>query len=140
MLLKGAIMPFKDRIEQMKEDAKFKKIRTHIEKNKNTYMGVAGGFIIGGVVFHHTPQVKSVVDAYKLQINSPTTNAVSVIAANRQGPPSWVTRNKTTGDTRQSQRAMARHDGVSETDLSKHLNGQRDNVSGMEYERICLAA
>lgn len=65
---------------------------------------------------------------------------VNYIAANRQGPPSWVVRCLETGSIFTSQNAAATEMGLSAAHLSQHLNGLRDHVSGNHFERICLAA
>jgi hypothetical protein len=67
-------------------------------------------------------------------------NNVSYISADRQGPPSWVVRCKETGDIFTSQNSAAVKMNIPANNLSQHLNGVRDHVNGLHFERICLAA
>lgn len=65
---------------------------------------------------------------------------VSVISADRSGPPSWVVRCKETGDVFSSQKSAALVMDLSQSELSKHLNGMMDHVRGYHFDRICMAA
>lgn len=65
---------------------------------------------------------------------------ISFISANRQGPPSWVVRCIETGGIFTSQNAAASELGLSPSHLSAHLNGMREHVNNLHFERICLAA
>lgn len=67
-------------------------------------------------------------------------NNVSYISANRQGPPSWVVRCIETGEVFTSQAKAAIDLGVPPNELSRHLNGAIENVRGLTFERICMAA
>lgn len=121
-------------------------IKSHFERNKAAYIS---GIMFVGFAFLMTKSSSSHIDreisvtaknGVAVNGNKVMLSNVTVIAANRQGPPSWVIHNKTTGDFAPSQRAMAIHDGISESNLSQHLNGIQDSVSGMKYERVCMAA
>lgn len=67
-------------------------------------------------------------------------NNVSYISANRQGPPSWVVRCIETGEVFTSQAKAALDLGIPANELSRHLNGAMENVRGLTFERICMAA
>jgi hypothetical protein len=67
-------------------------------------------------------------------------NNVSFIAANRQGPPSWVIRCIETDEVFTSQRKASLKLGIPQDELSQQLNGIRDTVRGRTFERICLSA
>lgn len=72
--------------------------------------------------------------------NRVVINNVSYISANRQGPPSWIIRCKETGDIFTSQHAAALALGITETNISKHLNGLQEHAQGYTFERLCMAA
>lgn len=101
----------------------------------SSYTGAAGSSYTGagessngqGVTFVQ-PKAKTV------------TNNVAIIDARRQGPPSWVVRCVETGQITSSQRAMAAALGISESNISKQLNGILDHAEGYHFERICLSA
>ena len=124
-------MPLRDQIEQMKENAKYKKLIAHVERNKNTYMGVVGGFVVGGVVFHKAPQVKSIVDAYKIQINSPTTNMVSTNLQRKACPNPIPVRDKLTGEPYRSFNRAAKVTGEPISKISKDVHGFQER-----FERL----
>ena len=65
---------------------------------------------------------------------------VSYISADRQGPPSWVIRCKETGTLFTSQRMATLEMSITETNISKQLNGLQENAQGYHFERICMAA
>jgi hypothetical protein len=65
---------------------------------------------------------------------------VTVIVADRKGPPSWVIECLEDELRLPSQRAMAHAKGISPSELSAHLNGRLDNVSGLHFKRVGLAA
>ena len=121
------------------------RIKTHLRTNKKYYLVGAGGVVLGAVTvvgtFYGMGGSIQIVDAYKLQINSPTTNNVwQVIEVWRKGPPSWVVRNTKTGKLWVSQSQAALADGHSIKQMSDHLRGKLPNLNGDVYERVALAA
>jgi len=123
----------------------FDRIKGHFRENKKYYLVGTGGVILGAITvvgtFYGMGGSIQIVDAYKLQINSPTTNNVwQVIEVFRKGPPSWVVRNKTTGELFLSQAQAAAANGIDPVHMSKHLNGMLPNAGGEVYERVALAA
>ena len=136
-------------------------VKEHVYKNKKTYVAcgltaitVAGitmlvmrpriGSAIGGAA---GPAVggtgQSGVSNFISPVNvggKTTVNLSQVIEAHRQGPPSWVVRCLETGEAWASQRSAALANGLQESHLSSHLNGLRDHVNGLHFERVCLAA
>ena len=91
---------------------RFDRIKTHLQEHKKEYIAGAGGVAIGFVIFRGGPQVKSVVDAYKIQINSPTSNTV-LIELTRRHNPGIKTLNTRTGEAAASISRMAEIDEVS---------------------------
>jgi hypothetical protein len=67
-------------------------------------------------------------------------NNVSYISSNRPGPPSWVVRCLETNTIFTSQAQAALEMELLAYEISRHLNGLRDDVRGFHFERICMAA
>jgi hypothetical protein len=140
-------------------DKAFEGITNHVKRHKVAYSFGAGVAIAGitcvimrGVYSQHIgrsigmPAQGSIgvlgvsdVNIRPLSFFS-RQNVVTVIEANRQGPPSWVVRCKETLDIFPSQNAAAKEMGLARYHLSDHLNGARDHVNGFTFERICMAA
>ena len=141
---------------------KMSRVKTHFVKHKQLYLGItigAGLIMLAGITYvivRDTSQLDqrgnsvlpqrgiSVLDV-KAENSQVVTNYgsmgnVSYISANRQGPPSWVIRHVETGEIYTSQNSAATNLDISGSELSKHLNGLMDNVRGMTFERICMAA
>jgi hypothetical protein len=131
----------------MEIKSKLKKVRNHIEENRDVY--ILGG-IFAGITFlivrnvASQPISSSVTGTAGSSVtgtrNKVVMNNVSYISANRQGPPSWVIRCKETGDVFTSQRIAASEMSISETNISKQLNGLQEDAQGYHFERICMAA
>jgi hypothetical protein len=128
------------------------KIKIHWEKYKQTYITVGVGVVVGVVVGvgvyvltrQKTPNIK--VDMSVGNDNHDPQQMVNLgtlnytVEADRQGPPSWVVRCLETGEVFSSQSKAAEALNVSPNDISKTLNGLRDNAGGLHFERICMAA
>jgi hypothetical protein len=145
------------------EEDVFDDIKTHFEKYKAAYIvgGISVGiFSVAGITYlimrdgslgispsvtgTAGPSVTGTRESGVIQNivsgKSNTLNAVSYFSANRSGPPSWVVRCKETGEVFTSQHAAALAKGITETNLSKHLNGLQDTAQGFHFERLCMAA
>lgn len=126
--------------------------KRHFDKYKFAYLaggvasiaGIAGiaYLVTGGVSVPNVDREISVVakNGIAVQGKNVVMRNVSVIAANRQGPPSWVIRCKETGDIFTSQGAAAGAMNISPTAISQQLNDLREHAQGFHFERICLAA
>ena len=126
------------------------KLKAHWEKYKQTYItvgvSIAVGVMVGVGVYVLTKQknpnikvdISGNTDSNPIGVNLGTLNYT--VEANRQGPPSWVVRCLETGEVFSSQRKAAEELGVSDRDISTHLNGMKDNVGGLHFERICMSA
>lgn len=126
---------------------KIEKIKTHFRENKKTYLvgiGVAGitAIIMRGIASQSISRGISVTAERGISVlgKKVVMENVSYISSNRQGPPSWVIRCKETNDIFTSQRSAASEMNLSDSEISKHLNGLMDNVRGFHFERICMAA
>jgi len=131
-------------------------IKSHFEKYKAAYITGAAGIVFAaftGLYMRGRYEVLAPGGTYGPEaadtlvtmrplslLSNRMTNVVTVIEANRQGPPSWVIRCKETGDIFTSQNSAAGAMGLSSSNLSQHLNGVQDSVSGFTFERICMAA
>lgn len=133
-------------------------LKSHFERNKTAY--VSGGMLaLAGITcfimrgssagIQGVPEsgIRGVPDGLTKVTVTPLSlfsnrmsTAVTVIASNRQGPPSWVVRCIETGDIFTSQRSAAAEMGIKESMLSRHLNGLLEHADGNHFERVCMAA
>ena len=129
---------------------RIQKVKQHLSDYKTVYI-VGGCVVIAGITYPIMRGVASqridrgisVVADRGISViadRSVVTNNVSLISSRRQGAPSWVVRCKETGDIFSSQREAADAMSISQSELSKHLNGVMEHVRGNTFERICIAA
>lgn len=133
------------------------KVKKHLRENKKTYISVGvTAIVVAGITYiimrHHSktysirhellePAQHELLElGQKNTIINSTLNNVSFISSNRKGPPSWVIRCLETNEIFTSQNEAARIMNLSISDISRHLNGLKDNVNGYHFERICMAA
>lgn len=126
------------------------KLKAHCEKYKQTYImvgvSIAVSVVVGIGVYALTKRnnpdinvdISDNTDSNPIGVNLGTLNYT--VEANRQGPPSWVVRCLETGEVFSSQSKAAEALGVSKQDISKTINGRKDNSGGLHFERICMAA
>jgi hypothetical protein len=124
----------------------YQKMRKHFTENKDRYVvGVVVAGITVGIMraVGSQPISVDIVDAAGGAIGVAgkrvVMNNVSFISANRQGSPSWVIRCLETDEVFTSQRKAAIAMGLSQANLSQHLNQVRDHVNDLHFERIALA-
>lgn len=128
-----------------------KRIKTHIKKHKVVYSFASGGIVFAGitgiimrgVASRHISGGISVAANRGISVvadRSVVTSNVSFISSRRKGSPSWVIRCLENGLIYSSQRKAALAMGLSESEISKQLNGLTENVRGYRFERICMAA
>jgi hypothetical protein len=118
-------------------------IAAHVKKHKTAYIVGTTVVVTAGITYFVTRRIsvgQGNVNVRALNLLSNKPNIVTVIENGRQGPPSWVVRCVETNEWFSSQRAAAFGKGLSESELSSHLNGLRDNVRDLHFERVCLAA
>jgi hypothetical protein len=128
-------------------DNAFKNVKNHFERHKVAYsfgaglvtMGVIGYVTKGrlGVTFN-TPIDSDTIIVRPIALFS--KQIVTVVKADRQGPPSWIIECIETGEKTLSQRAMSDLKGLSQSKLSQHLNGAREHVEGLHFRRLAMAA
>ena len=137
------------------------KIKEHIKRHKMFYisagcvaLGIGIAVLAGRIVKNHQIGVElldaasvELLDAGKtvgssVFINKNTGNlsVLNYIDQRRPGSPSWVVRCLETDAIFSSQRKAAEALELSQADLSRHLNGLKDHVNNLHFERICMAA
>jgi hypothetical protein len=130
---------------------RIKKVKVHLRENKAVYISAGITIVtIAGITWTImrganaqsisrdvivTAGRDAIVTRKKIVLHG-----VSFISSDRQGPPSWVVRCKETGAIFTSQRAAALAMGITESNLSRYLNGLQDSAQGYTFERVCLAA
>jgi hypothetical protein len=129
-------------------DKVFDGVTNHVKRHKVAYSFGAGVAIVGvtclvtrGISFRGGLGVSELQSGLSNAVSferNATLNNVSFIFSNRQGPPSWVVRCLETKEIFSSQWLAAQQKGLSQSHLSSHLNGKRDHVNGLHFERICL--
>jgi hypothetical protein len=137
-------------LDTTKLEAKYQQIKAHLQENRNAYLAGIGGAAFAGITclimrgVASQPISVAIGDtasgAISVAGKEVVMNNVSFISSNRQGSPAWVIRCLETNKIFTSQRKAAIEMGLSQSRLSSHLNGVRDNVNGLHFERICLAA
>ena len=130
-------------------------VKKHFKNNQKIYFGIAIGVGVAGITWvivrrvtaqpislgtSETTQTGISVLGQRVVIKDSTLNNVSYISSERSGPPSWVVRCKETDQVFTSQRNAALAMELSQSEISKHLNGVMDDVRGFTFERICMAA
>jgi hypothetical protein len=115
------------------------KIKTHFQENKKVYVALLAGVVVGAiaviVVVRELGQI-AIIDSYKIQILSPTTNNIMQNMMERRGHPGFVVRCVETGEKFSSQNHAASEMNLSGPNLSQHLNGMRNQVGGFTFERL----
>ena len=127
---------------------KYEQAKQHVKDHKEAY--IVGGLSLAGISclimrgVASQPISSSVTGTAGSSVTGTGKKVVisniSFISADRQGPPSWVVRCKETGSIFTSQRGAASEMGITESNISKHLNGMQETAQGYHFERICLAA
>ena len=137
------------------------KIKEHIKRHKTLYisigcvaLGIGIAVLAGRIVKNHQIGVE-LLDAAGVELldagktvgssvyvgkNAGNLAVLNYIDQRRPGSPSWVVRCLETGAIFSSQRKAAEGLGLSQADLSRHLNGLKDHVNNLHFERLCMAA
>lgn len=116
---------------------KLESVRTHFIENKKLYIGLGIGAAVGVVGMALVVRTNlQIVDALKVQINSPTTNNVVQVNMVRPGPKAFVVQCLESQKTWPSIRAAAEDLGVNASDISRHLKGRIPEVKGSTFSKI----
>jgi hypothetical protein len=118
--------------------SKVQKIKTHIKENKKTYISCTVCFVVGAATSALIigSQNAAIVDSFKLQINSPTTNNIMQTVLERRGHPGKVIRCLELDKKWSSIRHAAKELEVNRQDLSEHLRGLKESIGGMHFEYL----
>jgi hypothetical protein len=129
-------MQFRDKIENLKENAKYKRIRQHIQDNQIPYsvaggvgIGVVGMLLVKGSPVHIDNSVAPVFN------NMPVFNNT----VNNGGHMRKIVRCLEDDTLWLSVTDAAASRNVPLSLMSRHLNGHTDNVNGLHYVIEALA-
>lgn len=140
-------MPIKDRIEQLKENAKYKKIQQHVKDNQITYSIVGGASfgIVGmlllkgspiGITNSAAPSIAPVFNNNNMPVISPVFNNI----VNNGGYMRKIVLCLETGQRWGSVNQAAEDVGVTLHRMSQCINGHTDQIKGLHYVIDGLAA
>lgn len=116
---------------------KFDKVKSHFKENKKVYIAAGIGVVAGAAtVLILTPRGIQIVDALKVQVNSPTTNNVVQVIMSRPGPKAFVVQCKETQTVWPSIRAAAKELNIPEGQIRANIKGLKDTVDGLHFEKI----
>lgn len=132
---------------------KFEQFKQHLKEHKTEYLTGIGFATITCLIMRGRYEALATGGAYGLEtadtsvtmrplsfFSSQGDNVVSVVVRNGRGNPGYIVRNLDTGKFFSSQREAASAFGISETLLSKHINGKIPNAEGLQFERLPFAA
>jgi hypothetical protein len=117
------------------------RVKAHVSRHKVVYISagiVASAAVGAGIALVVSKQIV-IVDSFKFQWKSTTTNNVTTILE-RRGHPGNLVRCIQTGEVFASQNRAANLLGISTSKLSKHLRGLREDVDGFTFENLGEAA
>lgn len=121
---------------------KIEKVKHHLAENRRVYIAssvsVLAGFAAAAAIGLTRVDLIQIIDAFKLQINSPTTNEITITLI-RRGHPGYIVKCLETGVTYASQNHAAAQNGISPGHLSKHLSGAIPHLKGLHFERVAEA-
>lgn len=132
---------------------RIEKIKEHIHRHKVAYSCGATAVVVAGITCvvmrgryealanggaYGPKTIDTSVTVRPLSILSRQETAVSVISRNGRGHPGYIIRCVETGEYFSSQRITALLKNISETILSKHLNGILEDAEGLHFERVAL--
>lgn len=111
------------RFDRIKSQFENETIKQHWQEHKREYIAGASCLALGFFLSSKGTDVKSVVDAYKIQINSPTTNLVTTALERRACPNPIPVRDKFTGEAYASLRRASSITGETLASISHDVHG-----------------
>jgi len=114
------------------------KVKSHLKNNKKVYLTGGICLVVGGVIVYVAQGINNVavVDSFKVQVNSPTTNNILQITLPSLGHPGNAVQCLDDGTIWASQGEAARALGVNPDVVSKHLHGKVASVGGKTLKKI----
>ncbi len=114
---------------------RIKKIKNHFQENQKVYIGVSAGVVVGvaATVFVHNNGIYNILNSFNF--NWKSTNMVIADLA-RRGHPGYTIMCNETGVPFPSQNYAAKCMNLDPAELSRHLNGARNQVGGFTFTRI----
>lgn len=123
------------------EEVKEGKFKAHFKKHKFKY-GVVIGLVVGGTVVYLFAKTRGganvdVTNKQMVAVNSPITNNITneYNLPNRRGHAGDIIKCVETGEVFASQRRAAEVMGVNRSELNKHINGLKEDVNGLHFEK-----
>jgi len=126
----------------MEESTRYQKIKQHLKDNKKVYLVGAGcltaGYLLRGVSSPNVIQTFNGTDNIGLIVNKSKNVDVVIKYLNQRNYPANPVRCLETLEKWSSQAEAALAKGISETNLSQHLNGKYPHANGLHFERITI--
>lgn len=122
----------------MKE--RIERVKSHLRENKKVYLSGTIGVGIGAVGALLTANKSSLVKNAQIQLLTWKSNQTLEVFIEALGDPGNIIQDNVTGTIYASQGQAARELGISASEISKHLNGKKDHVSGHIFTRLGKAA
>lgn len=104
---------------------RFDNVKNHVRDHKELY--IVGGVVVLTLGFVGAPKVINVVDAFKIQVNSPTTNVVTTELV-RRGHPGTIIKNLETGEVYASISRAAEACGISRAAVRKGFGSSFESL------------
>jgi hypothetical protein len=121
----------------MKE--RIEKVKNHFAENKAVYVAVGITASVSVILTLSVVGIRGLIitkPIITVNGNGNTTTYAHVALSQRRGHPGYVIRCLETGKVFFSQRHAAAEMGLSQSTISKHLNGTLQSVDGFTFERI----
>ena len=122
----------------MNEQSRTDRVKTHFADNKQIYIAVGVGIVVGAAVAT-TVVKRDAVKVVTLRIFSPGDNLI-ITNLERRGHPGYLVRCLETGEVYSSINRAAKACSVNAGNLCRHLNGHLEHVKGLHFEKIGEAA
>lgn len=133
-----------NRIENIKEHVKKHKVKyacgaTAVVSVGFTCLIMRGRYEVARGGTYGPETIDTSVTMRPLAFLSQQHNTVEVIARDGRGHPGYIVHCLDTDQFFSSQRMAALYHGISETILSKHLNGKLPDAEGIQFERLQIS-
>ena len=136
-------MPFRDPIEQMKENAKYKKIEAHIQAHKDAYSvgaGVVGGSVLGAgglLKFQDSAEIKQIIKPRNFMgLGYKSSQVMNTIVLPAKGDPGDVVQNLRTLETYASKGELAKQLEITRRMVARYFAGEIPDLLGDQFQVI----